>query len=190
MINKLSILFLLGATALGAQNTIKATKIGGSILIERVESPQNILGYDVILQNSDDLTKSTYFWSETGAGLFPLPYCNTRVTTTAIRWDLSAMTGNFVIIQRYEISVKVWSLPGRKVGIDVKGGDFEISFHYIGTGRAYMFYAGMRQHYPSARFQEGSYVLFLPYIQQGLQYAVIRFYNPCGGVVSRIFYLS
>jgi len=195
MINKLSILFLLGATALSAQNNrnvIKATHVGDSVRIAQLETPDSILEYEIYLQNNDMLTQSVRHFSETGSGTWFLPYCNTLVSCQAVRYDFASIGSNVDTIIRSEVTANAWSLPRKRITVEVNT-DFTIQILYIGDLKPTMFYSnsGMGQHYPSAHFQAGQHTLFLPYARHGLNVVRITATRPgCPFVVGRFIYLN
>jgi len=164
--------------------------VGDSIKIE-TPPPSGMLDFQIIIQNLDAISESTYYWSDTGTGTFYSPWCNVRVSRTAFDTSLIAHPEWHVDLKKVDVSVKVSAMTNRKVFVEVTGGDYEIKFRHVAYGSWYSFYEGSMQYHPSGTFSEGARQFFIPYRVKGQQGAIVTVHaNGCSQTVGRIFYLN
>lgn len=195
------VLFLIYVLGIYAQvgninNQIEVTVIanGDSVRISRLNTPNNVRSFQVIIQNEHNLTDSRYWWVTSGDGVFPLDYCNARITTTALLNTGEGITGNVVRIKRVSFNVNVSTISNmyRSIHVNVDGGDyFTMSIYGTQTRNPYVFFVNRQQvTNTSEQLPMGIYKVFIPNVFGRLHYAVITVYNSnCKARYSQLFYM-
>lgn len=184
---RIVILLLLFALAGQAQNSFqnKIIKINTPALPGTVD-------HLISIQNLDNLSENTSFWSDEGTGEWLSPYCNIRVTRTAYDSSLIATVEWSEDFLQEPVSILVAAMPNRRIQVEVIGGDFQIYTQHVAYGGKYMMYQGNSQFWPIASLPEGKHTLFIPYPIRGQQGATIKVFRPggCNVQAGRIFYMN
>lgn len=186
------IIFIATFLATTATAQITVTLMGTDSILVEGPPVAGALDYQISVQNMDALWESTYHWSDSGSGVFLAPFCNMRVTRTSFDSMLVTSSTNSVEFKKSVISVDAWSLPGRKVRVEVTGADFTLKLQHFSYGNGpYLYYVGAMQYNPGGNFQEGSITSFVPYRTPGLQIATVEGNSGgCQFKVGKLFYLN
>lgn len=144
MRNFLTALCLLFAIAIQAQNIIQVTRpVMDSIQITNIESPDSVENYWIEVQNANDHSHITGYWSPTGEGMFPVTGCNLLVGRVAYVDNLP-WASNSVVLTELPITFKVSMYAPKHAEIFLEGVDNgKIEFFAgttITTPKRYQFY--------------------------------------------------
>lgn len=187
---KLSILLTFLSMTASAQITV--SMVGTDSVLVEGPPVAGALDYQISVQNADALWESTYYWSDSGTGVFPAPFCNMRVTRTSFDSMLVTSSTNSVEFKKSPISVDVSAMPGRKARVEVTGADFSLKLQHFSYGNgSYLYYVGSSQYNPIGNFQEGTVTAFAPYRIPGWTVATVEGNSGgCQFKVGKLFYLN
>lgn len=162
---------------------------GDSIVIE-TPVLSNSTSHQITIQNFNNLSESVSYWNSTGKGKYYSPWCNVRVSRSSFDYQSIVVSEWHENIVQDTVSIKVSSMPGRKVKVEVVGGSFTIRFRHITYGSWYSFMSNVFTFYPSGTFQEGTYVFFIPYRIKEWNIAYIEVHGNCSKPTAKLFYLN
>lgn len=162
---------------------------GDSIIIEE-PTFSSAMSHQIHVQNADDLDESVYFWSASGRGSFPSPYCNAIVSRSVMEYDSTMFQEWSVELKKVNAVVSASALPGKKISVNVTGGhEYDLRISHIGGVKMY-YQANGLGYFPTGRFS-GPTTVYVPYRIPGAQVVTIRMLaGGCTQTVGKLVYLN
>jgi len=148
--------------------------------------------YQFHIQNLDALWEDVVFNQYEATGVFFSPWCNVRVSRTAVTPDYFYISELSEDLKKVDVLVQVSAMPNRKIQVEVYGGEFSIQVRHIAYGSWLMLYENGAQYFPKAENQQpGKHIYNLPYRLRGVQVATVVVHaGQCSQSVGRIIHLN